>query len=55
MSARVETVTSPLLSDPPADPKPKVRPVSKDYADTLRDGFVETDVDVWFASLGSRS
>jgi hypothetical protein len=28
------------------------RPVDPDFAVSLRDGFVETDVDVWFASLG---
>ncbi|MER6488752.1 hypothetical protein ABT264_35050 [Streptomyces virginiae] len=37
-----ETVVSPLLSDKPAAPKPKPRPVSKDYADTEDAGYIES-------------
>ena len=42
MSARTETVLSPLLSDKSADPKPRPRPVSKDYADSEAAGYIES-------------
>lgn len=47
----IETVTSSLLSDPPADPKPQAQPVSQDFADTVAAGYVET-ADVWITRTG---
>lgn len=39
----IETVTSPLLSEPPPAPAEKpVRPVDDDYAKTVDAGYVET-------------
>ena len=63
MTARTETVVSVLLSDPPPVlVAPALlrglglveRPIDPDFAASLRDGFVEADVDVWFASLGGQ-
>ncbi|WP_412078977.1 hypothetical protein ACLF6K_37170 [Streptomyces xanthophaeus] len=48
----IETVTSPLLTGPPADPKPQAQSVSEDFAKTVKAGYLERDPDVWFASLG---
>lgn len=36
------TVTSPLLSDPPAAPRLKDRPVDPDYAKSVDAGYVES-------------
>ncbi|MFJ3200951.1 hypothetical protein [Streptomyces sp. NPDC086989] len=52
--ARIETVTSPLLSDPPVEPEAPERAVDKNYADSVRAGYVETP-DEWMARIGSRS
>lgn len=39
----VETVTSPLLSDPPPPPAEKAaQPVDEDYAKTVKAGYVES-------------
>lgn len=39
----IETVTSPLLSDPPLAPAEKaVRPVGEDYAKSVDAGYVES-------------
>lgn len=35
-------IVSTLLSDPPAVPQPKDRPVDEDYAKTVKAGYVET-------------
>lgn len=48
---RTKTVTSPMLSDPPAEVEKPARVIDPDYADTLRDRFIEPNPDVWFASL----
>lgn len=53
--AHTETVVSVLLSDPPPVLVAPVRPVDPDYAATVDAKFIETDVDVWFDSLGGRS
>ena len=55
MTARTETVVSPLLSDPPAAPATtrqsgRIEP-SADYRATVAAGYLETDVDAWFDSL----
>jgi hypothetical protein len=43
VSARTETVVSPLLTDPPPAPVEKpARPVSKDFAKTVDAGYVES-------------
>jgi hypothetical protein len=54
VTARTETVVSPLLSDPPPVLVAPARPVDEGFAASLRDGFVEADVDVWFAGLGGQ-
>lgn len=39
----IETVTSPLLSDPPPVPAEKsARPVDEDYVKTVKAGYVES-------------
>lgn len=50
--ARTETVVSALLSDPPTVAEAPVRVVDPDYTATVDAKFIETDVDVWFDSLG---
>lgn len=49
--ARTETVTSVLLSDPPAEVEVPARVVDKDYADSVKAGYVETP-DAWMARIG---
>jgi hypothetical protein len=60
MTARTETVVSVLLSDPPPVlVAPALlrglglvaRPVDPDFAESLRDGFVES-LDQWDARIG---
>jgi hypothetical protein len=59
--ARTETVVSVLLSDPPpvlVAPAllrglgPTCRPVDPDVADTEAAGYIERDVDAWYAQIG---
>ncbi|MGW6872849.1 hypothetical protein ACWGHA_11000 [Streptomyces xanthophaeus] len=50
----IETVSSELLSDPPPAPVEKpTRAVSKDYTDSLRDGFTES-LEAFSARLTAR-
>lgn len=59
---RTEIVLSAALCDPKAIPQlgaPLVRalglvPVDPDFADTVEAEHLETDPDVWFASLGGQ-
>jgi hypothetical protein len=64
MTARTETVVSVLLSDPPPVlVAPALlrglglvaRPVDPDVADTEASGYLERDVDAWWARIGGRS
>lgn len=48
-------ILSQLLSDLPIT-RPRLRlveplPADSNFAESVRDGFIETDVDTWFASL----
>jgi len=49
--ARIENVTSPLLSDPPVEPEAPERSVAKNYSDSVKSGYVETP-DEWMARIG---
>jgi len=51
---RTETVTSPMLSDPPPKPQPW-RPEDPGFIATVEAKFLEPNPDAWFASLGGRS
>ena len=47
-------IVSPLLTDPPTRPVLRlVEPLAEDtdFADTEASGYIERDVDAWFASL----
>jgi hypothetical protein len=51
---RTETVTSPLLNEPPAEVEKPARVIDPDYEATVDAGFVETP-DEWMARIGGRS